>query len=102
MLIHANVICQLFFAILKSTVYKRQTWRADTKQFKSGKQIKRNHFRICRRAWVESFLQSVLFSAFLTLAVIKEGRFCQTRGLACLVVMGGVVIRLQEVEALED
>lgn len=44
----------------------------------------------------------LLFSVRLNLAVIKESRFCQTRGLACLVVMVGVVIRLREVEALED
>lgn len=44
----------------------------------------------------------LLFSVRLNLVVIKESRFCQTRGLACLVVMVGVVIRLREVEALED
>lgn len=44
----------------------------------------------------------LLYCVCLTVAAIKQSCFCPTRGLACLVAMVGVVIRLQEVEALED
>lgn len=54
--------------------------------------------------WVGIFFPSISFSACLNLAVIKEGLFCQTHGQLQIsqFVGGKIVIRLQEVEALED
>lgn len=80
-------------------------WLADSKWSKGPKHIKDEGKIIQGYAaglgW-NPFSNRSPFSARLNLAVIKESCFCQTRRLACLVVMVGVVIRLREVEALED
>lgn len=40
-------------------------------------------------SWVGILFQSISFSLCLNLVVLKESLFCQTRGLACLVVVVG-------------